>query len=395
MKILILSFYYYPDLCAGSFRTTAFVGKLREKLTSADSIVILTTMPNRYKSYNTNTNEIETIDNIKIIRINIPSHSSGMFDQARSYIKYMFSVLKYTKGENYDLIYSTTSRLFTGFLGAIIARTKHCPLYLDIRDIFTETISEVIKSNLKYLILPVLKILENFTINQANTINFVSEGFYSYFKERLEGKKYTFYTNGIDQEFLDREYKSKNPYGSDTKTILYAGNIGEGQGLDKIIPNAAKLLGNEYEFLIVGDGGKKQALEKAIDEAGASNIKLCDPVNRDSLITLYSECDYLFLHLNDYDAFKRVLPSKLFEYAATGKPIIAGISGYAREFVENNINNCIVFSPCNSEELVHKVRIFSIKTDSRKSFIEKYRRDAIMDKMSDDFINLIQKSEVT
>lgn len=391
MKILVLSFYYYPDLCAGSFRTTAFVKKLSEKLTSADSLVILTTAPNRYKSYNTDTNEIETVGNIKIIRINIPTHSSGMSDQARSYVKYMFSVLKYAKGENYDLIYSTTSRLFTGVLGALIARSKNCLFYLDVRDIFTETISEVIKSNFKYLILPILKLLENFTINQANAINFVSEGFYDYFRERIVGKKYTFYTNGIDQEFLGREYKSTKPHGSDTKTILYAGNIGEGQGLDKIIPTAAKLLGKKYEFLIVGDGGKKLALEKAIHEARASNIRLIDPVNRDRLIKLYSECDYLFLHLNDYAAFKRVLPSKLFEYAATGKPIVAGVSGYAREFVEKNINNCIVFTPCNSEELAHKIKSFKNKTDSRKSFIEKYRRDSIMNKMSEYFINMAPK----
>ena len=31
MRILVLSFYYAPDLCAGSFRTTAFVEELKKQ----------------------------------------------------------------------------------------------------------------------------------------------------------------------------------------------------------------------------------------------------------------------------------------------------------------------------------------------------------------------------
>ena len=45
--------------------------------------------------------------------------------------------------------------------------------------------------------------------------------------------------------------------------------------------------------------------------------------------------DVLFLHLNDYSAFRKVIPSKIFEYAATGKPIVAGVSGYAAEFLRH------------------------------------------------------------
>ena len=34
----------------------------------------------------------------------------------------------------------------------------------------------------------------------------------------------------------------------DSKLIIYAGNIGEGQGLHKIIPQTAKTLGKEFTF---------------------------------------------------------------------------------------------------------------------------------------------------
>jgi len=35
---------------------------------------------------------------------------------------------------------------------------------------------------------------------------------------------------------------------------------------------------------------------------------------------LVVDADVLFLHLNAYKAFEKVLPSKIFEYAATGRP---------------------------------------------------------------------------
>ncbi len=49
MKILVLSFYFRPDLSAGSFRTTAFVDALREKMPIHGQIDVLTTLPSHYK----------------------------------------------------------------------------------------------------------------------------------------------------------------------------------------------------------------------------------------------------------------------------------------------------------------------------------------------------------
>ena len=85
----------------------------------------------------------------------------------------------------------------------------------------------------------------------------------------------------------------------------------------------------------------------SLNLSGCQNVVLLPPVQRDELIAIYQSADVLFLHLNDFDAFKNVLPSKLFEYAATGKPIWAGVASYAAEFITNRIENSAVFPPCN------------------------------------------------
>jgi glycosyltransferase involved in cell wall biosynthesis len=59
----------------------------------------------------------------------------------------------------------------------------------------------------------------------------------------------------------------------ETFTITYAGNIGEGQGLHKIIPQAAARLGNKYRFKVVGDGGVKGLLENELKQFNVSNVE--------------------------------------------------------------------------------------------------------------------------
>ena len=43
------------------------------------------------------------------------------------------------------------------------------------------------------------------------------------------------------------------------------------------------------------------------------------------LLNYYNQANILFLHLNSIKAFEKVLPSKIFEYAASNKPILAGV----------------------------------------------------------------------
>ena len=44
MKVLVLSFYFRPDLCAGSFRNTSFVESL-QKIKKIKHIDVVSTMP--------------------------------------------------------------------------------------------------------------------------------------------------------------------------------------------------------------------------------------------------------------------------------------------------------------------------------------------------------------
>ena len=386
MKFLVLSFYYEPDLCAGSFRCTALIEQLKKH--QGIEVEVITTLPNRYASFSAQAPEHEVKDCVEIHRIALPSHKSGMLDQIKAFTAFYRQALKISKDKKYDLVFATSSRLFTAFLGARIASARKLPLYLDIRDIFVDTIKDVLPAKITWLAKPVFSLIEAYTFGRAKRINLVSKGFKEYFTSRYPKAEYRWFTNGIDNEFLAVAPQLQTAAkGTRPVTVLYAGNMGEGQGLHTIIPALAKRLEGIASFRIIGDGGRKQVLQQRLN--GLTNVELLPPVNRKELIHEYQNADVLFLHLNDYPAFRKVLPSKVFEYAALGKPIWAGVSGYAAQFLEEEVTNSSVFHPGDDEAACRCFNALELVVKPRVEFINKFSREQIMAEMANDILSMI------
>ena len=65
MKFCYFTFYYPPDLSAGSFRSISLVEHLIAQMGSKDSLVVITTSPNRYKRYEVETETLTVKRNLK------------------------------------------------------------------------------------------------------------------------------------------------------------------------------------------------------------------------------------------------------------------------------------------------------------------------------------------
>ncbi len=394
-RILILSFYYQPDLCAGSFRAKSLVDALKGKVDCSTTIDVVTTLPNRYSTFSDEALEFEKDGNVCIYRAKLPNHQSGMLDQSKAFLSYARYVYKMVRNNQYDLIIATSSRLMTAFYGAVLARTKGAPLYLDIRDIFVDTIKDVLSPIAATVFKPIFSLVERFAMGSAGKINLVSQGFKDYFDKRYPLLDKAYYTNGIDPDFCCGEVcaatKKEN---RSKKRVVYAGNIGEGQGLHSIIPELAETMQDEIEFIIVGDGGRRKLLELELDKRQVANVRLMLPVSRSKLVEIYKDADVLFLHLNAYDAFEKVLPSKIFEYGALGKPVWAGVAGYSSKFICNELTNATVFPPCNVEKAKDAYYQLRIQDEPRESFVKKYLRENIMEQMAIDILSLSDKGRL-
>ncbi|MGV5528114.1 glycosyltransferase family 4 protein [Pseudomonas sp. OTU2001] len=393
-RILLLSFYYPPDLSAGSFRAEALVNALRAELGDHVEIEVVTTQPNRYHSFRATAVNIERLPLLTIRRIDVPAHRSGIRDQARAFASFAFNAIKITRKKKYDLVFATSSRLMTASLGALISKRNGCGLYLDIRDIFVDTLRELLPLRWGQLAASIFSPIERWTVSQATRVNLISPGFLPYFTTRYPGREFTLYTNGVDDLFIEQFPTPQLPAPQDRSEklqVVYAGNIGTGQGLHQILPELAKRLADKVDFHLIGAGGALETLRKALDRAEVKNVRISPPMKREQLLRIYQQADVLFLHLNNLKAFRRVLPSKLFEYAATDKPIWGGLSGYAGRFAQKRIKNAALFPPCNIDSAIDALHRLKIQKTSRHDFVQQFSRREIKKKMAQDVLQISPK----
>ncbi len=387
-RILFLTYYHSPDLCAGSFRNTPLANELSDLSRDMDvAIDLYTTIPNRYGSFDAVSDPVERSGNLTIRRLDVPRHKSGLLDQIRSFYSYYKQVMKSVRNQEYDLVYASSSRFFTSWLGYRIARKKGCKLYIDVRDIFSESLHDLSKHLfVRNMVVPVIKQLERLAYKRADHINLISEGFLPLFKEYRQ-EKISFYTHGVDPLFVDA-FGSLNSESAEKRLsghkirILYAGNIGEAQDLHRIIPEIAASLEQTHHFTIIGDGSALPRLKSAVRERSLRNVTLRKPINREALVLEYKNSDLLLMHVQSTGVFKKVLPSKIFELAATGKPIVAGIEGYAVEFIKKQIPGVGIFTPGDPEDAISTIRALSRdygvgEPIDRSEFVENYLRTTI------------------
>ncbi|MFC4260090.1 glycosyltransferase family 4 protein [Marinobacter lacisalsi] len=387
MKILLVSYYFPPDLCAGAFRARALAEALVRQGHGDVQLDVVTTEPNRYRTHQPDAPEAADAD-YRVFQAALPRHRWGIIGQVRSFAAFARVAASKAPESRYDVVIATSSRLMTAALGAWLARQKGAAYYLDIRDIFIDTIQYIYPSAAVLPLKGLLSRIERYAVNRAARVNLVSPGFLPYFRNIRPDVSYSLFTNGIDDDFE----ASAVPPAERTKgkvQIVYAGNIGHGQGLERILPELSVRLADRASFTVIGDGATRSALMRRCDALGAP-VAFVGPVARDQLLDYYDQADVLFLHLNDLPAFLKVLPSKLFEYLATGKPVLAGVDGYCRDFLTEQAEGVAIFRPCDVEGAVQAFAELKLAHYPRESFRENYARHRIMDEMAADILALGQ-----
>ena len=191
-------------------------------------------------------------------------------------------------------------------------------------------------------------------------MNFVSPGFLNYSHLNPVSKPISLFSNGIDDIFLKNKIKKTNSY-NHPMVITYAGNIGYGQGLEKTVIPIAEHFKKDIVFNLVGDGSSIKIINKLIKHKSIKNIQIFKPVKRNKLLDIYNRSDVLFLQLNNVKAFEHVLPSKIFDYGSFHKPILAGVSGTAKSFLQKNFKSIYIYPPDNFIKAIENIK--KIKAD--------------------------------
>ena len=194
--------------------------------------------------------------------------------------------------------------------------------------------------------------------------------------------------NGIEKEkFLTLINNRENYKNSHMKKILYVGNIGKAQNLKLFINVVANL--KNYKAHLVGNGNELEYLKKYSLNENFKNIIFHGLLPWKQIIKFYYSSDILFLQIDKN--YKSAIPSKIFEYALVGKPIIACVpEGPAKEILKSfsGINFCDPNDPQQILKSINQIDIKKLNIDCNfnRSIIEqKYLRDNYTSFLNDIF----------
>jgi glycosyltransferase involved in cell wall biosynthesis len=168
--------------------------------------------------------------------------------------------------------------------------------------------------------------------------------------------------------------------------------------LEGLMAACARVTDPSIAFVCIGDGAAKRALKEVVAQQQLRNVLLLDPVSKDEIVRYWSIIDVALVPLRKDPVFTSVIPSKIFEAAAMGKPILLGVEGQAKEIVDL-YDAGVCFEPDNTDDflanvaLLHRDRaLYERLSRNCQSLAADYDREALAEKMYGYLAALVERT---
>jgi glycosyltransferase involved in cell wall biosynthesis len=357
MKILYVSQYYPPEIGAPSAR----VSELSQAWAAlGHGCTVLTGFPNHptgrvpreYRRKLWNLTMTEVLENVQVVRTWLaPLPNRKTWERILNYCSFCLSAI--VRGlllESPDCVIATSPQLLVGVSGLCIARAKRVPFILEVRDLWPESLIAVGVSNRHSIMFRVLSRVADMLYRGADHIVVVSPAFVDHLEKEwnVPPQKVSVVSNGVRMDLFNPGVDGaaiRAGLGLQDKFVVsFIGTVGNAHGANILI-ETAKLMSFAYPdvvFLVVGEGAEKQKLQQHVRGAFLSNIVILDGQPRDRIPALIRCSDVCLVLLRKAEVFKTVIPTKMLEFMACGRPVVVGVEGVAKMIVENaNAGICI------------------------------------------------------
>lgn len=213
--------------------------------------------------------------------------------------------------------------------GWLAARLRGKPLVVEMRDAWPNLATEagVLQGRAQRIINRAVESVQD----RADLVVTVTEGFAETLRERGVRQVRTV-RNGVRLE--QTPVLDPPPLLRDRLEVLYLGNHGESQRLERLIEAAAQI-GSDMRLTLVGQGSQKPELRRIAAALGAP-VRFLGPAYRDEVFELYRQADSLVVSLrDDWKSFEATVPSKTYEVMAVGRHLTAVVRGEAARILQD------------------------------------------------------------
>lgn len=351
MKIGMISQWYDPEPGPASLPGVY----AREFGGLGHSVKVLTGFPNYptgniYHGYrqsfrNTTVNDIGSITRVPLI----PSHDTSALGRVANYVSFAASASLLGAGalRGVDALWVYNSPATVTLPLMVHSAFGKIPYFLHVQDLWPESLIEsgmLRGETLKKVAQPLIEKVVSLAERKAAVIGVISPSVRDIILERNGhlAEKIIYVPNPTDEQMFRPVSELRNELGVFPDpaffTIMYAGAVGEAQGLATLLNAAVSVQKThpQVRFRIVGDGNSRKALEARAQDLGLKNIDFVGRVAQNEVPKMMTTADAQLVSLAPADYLRYTTPSKIASLLASRVPIVGHIAGDGAAMIKDS-----------------------------------------------------------
>ena len=354
MNILYISQYFPPEIGAGAVRAREFSRRWAD---AGHRVTVLTGVPN----YNYRADDAGADDG---------GAESGGVDVARTWLWSVgdrrrrsrilsyssFGVSSALRGlatPRPDVIFASSPPLPVGLAGWWIGRLKRRPFVFDVRDLWPESLIDLGAARADSRLAKTLDRAASFLYRRAARVVVTSDASRDALirSGKAQPDKTLTVTNGVETDLFAPvacASDARRALGmDDVFTVSFIGTIGMAHDVDTVLRAAARFGGEggaarRVKFAFVGEGpGKARAMDAA-KRMAVGNVEFLPAVPRERVPSVIGASDVCLISLKKAAVNAEIIPVRLLEFMAGGKPVVAAASGQAARLLDESGGGLVV-----------------------------------------------------
>jgi glycosyltransferase involved in cell wall biosynthesis len=361
LRIIIASQYFPPEIGATQTRMQAFAEFLAAR---GHRVTVICEFPNHPHGvipaeYRGRLVEDDRTNPYRVLRVWVKANpEKTKTSRMAFYLSYSaLATAVAPRAGRADVVLATTPPLFVGAVGLAIARMKRVPFVLDVRDLWPAAAASLGELSPGRL-LRLAETLERFLYRQAAVVIGVTRPFCEHANQvRGFGPNAVLIPNGtLDLFFSSGARKARQRLGvsDDRFLVTFAGTHGIAQALPAVLDAAHRANGG-VQFAFIGEGPVKNELLRSAKERGLENVTFHPQLPLEEVVPFLAASDALLVPLAAEPTFQGFVPSKLFDFMATGRPVILAAAGEAARILEQS-GAGLAIEPENPDALARAVK---------------------------------------
>ena len=289
-------------------------------------------------------------EGVPFVFVKTSKYEGNGISRVKNMVSFFLGLLKISKGyaKQYgkpDVIMGSSAHPLTSIAGILVARRFRVPAIVEVRDLWPEAIFSFGKVKMNSLVGRLLSAGEKWMYVHADAIVFTKEGDVDHIKEmgwdkdhggKIDLAKCHYINNGVNLKdyyaSIERDILKDPDLEDDSFKVVYTGTVRPVNNVGNLL-DTAKLLKDkkDIKFLIFGGGSELEKLEKRVQDEHIDNVIFKGFVEKKYIPYILSRSSVNVLNYSqaNYNWSRGNSSNKLFEYMASGKPIISTVKmGY-------------------------------------------------------------------